>query len=571
MLAELRITNFAIIDSLSLSFPTRMSVLSGETGAGKSIIMSALHLVLGGKSTSDQIRSNADCATVEAMFQDSPKGEWAGRLCSIGIEASEEVLLKRVVYKNNRSRQWINGQPVTLSMLATVCRGQVDIASQHQYQSLLRPETHLDILDRFGGLDELREKYEEIFSCYASVSRERDSLHMSEEEKQRRVDYLAFQLDELEKADIKEGEEEELIEELKVLSSAEKLQGLARDAYGSLYDTDGALVEQVGMILRNVREIENVDGSVTPVLEQLQAILYQLEDTASTLREYEERVQYDPQRMEIVESRLEEIRRLKRKYGKTIQEVLEASQQMEEELRSLERSQDRERELDKELEVLAAQLIQKAEQLSEGRGRANRTLSRRMEQELKTLCMEDTAFRIHFDSNRSAGSSSPGSWLELKGHRCGPRGAEEVEFFFSPNVGEPPKPLRKIASGGELSRVMLALQHILTKQWKIGTCVFDEVDAGIGGGVAEVVGAKLKEISSVNQVICITHLPQIVVFADTHFHVYKKTVGQRTSTMVKGLKGKERVEEVARMLGGRTVTQKTLQHAREMVQQAQQS
>jgi DNA repair protein RecN (Recombination protein N) len=559
MLLELRIKNFAIIDELNLSFSKGLNILTGETGAGKSIILNAVHLLLGDKATEEWIRSSEEEASVEALFDISGnlgvREKIKDKIPHLqGSGAEDSLLIRRVISRSGRGKVFINGNLATLGVLSEVGEGLLSIYGQHEHQSLQRVETHIDILDEFGGLLGLREEFQKQYQEFISLSEEVEKIRTEKERRAKERDLMAFQTKEIEASGIQIGEEESLKEERTILTHAKKLMDFSHAAEETLYSEEGSVIERIQRILNQGREMVAIDPSLSQPLKGLESTLIQVEEIALVLRDYSRRVEINPMRLEEIESRLEEIDRLKRKYGSTVEEVLSFKRKIDEALNSFTFDEERLSQLEGRLDPLRQTVIGLGKKLSEERKKVALELKRSIERELNSLGMKKTIFEIHIDP------------LPLS-----PKGVDRVEFLISPNVGEEVKPLAKIASGGELSRIMLAMKRILAKVGGRQVLIFDEVDSGIGGAMAEVVGKKLRELSRHHQVICVTHLPQIACFADQHHSVRKEVKSGRTITQVDRLDRESIMDEIARMLGGVKVTEKTKAHAKEMIENAKRS
>jgi len=559
MLLELRIKNFAIIDVLNLSFSKGFNILTGETGAGKSIILNAVHLLLGDKATEEWIRSSEEEASVEALFNVSENQEVQEKIKEkapslSGSGEEDSLLIRRVIARSGRGKVFINGNLATLRSLSEFGEELLSIYGQHEHQSLQRVETHIDILDEFGGLLGLREAFQKQYQEFVSVSEELEKIQAEKERRARERELMAFQSKEIEASGLQAGEEESLREERTILTHAKKLMDFSRAAEETLYSEQGSMIEKIQKILNQGREMAAIDPSLAQPLKALETTLIQLEEIALVMRDYSRRVEMNPMRLDEIENRLEEIDRLKRKYGSTVKEVLSFKHRTDEVLRSFRTDEERLSHLEGRLEPLRQGVIGLGKKLSGERKRVAFELKKSIERELNSLGMKKTIFEIHIDPLP----------LSLKG-------VDRVEFLISPNVGEEVKPLAKIASGGELSRIMLAMKRILAKVGGRQVLIFDEVDSGIGGAMAEVVGMKLRELSRHHQVICVTHLPQIACFADQHYSVRKEVKSGRTLTLVDQLNRESVVDEIARMLGGVKVTEKTRAHAQEMIEHAKKS
>lgn len=559
MLQELRIKNFAIIDELNLSFSKGLNILSGETGAGKSIILNAVHLLLGDKVTEEWIRSSEEEASVEALFDISGNLEVKERIKEKashlqGAGEEDSLIIRRVISRSGRGKVFINGNLATLGVLSEVGEGLLSIYGQHEHQSLQRVETHIDILDEFGGLFGLREEFQKQYQEFVSLSEEVEKIRTEKERRAKERELMAFQSKEIEASGIQIGEEESLKEERTILTHAKKLMDFANASEETLYSEEGSTIEKIQRMVNQGREMAAIDPSLSQPLEALESTLIQLEEIALALRDYSRRVEINPMRLEEIENRLEEIDRLKRKYGSTIKEVVSFKRKIDEALKSFTSDEEKLSQLEGCLEPLRHTVSGLGKKLSDERKKIALELKKSVERELNSLGMKKTVFEIHIDP-------SP---LSLKG-------VDRVEFLISPNVGEEVKPLAKIASGGELSRIMLAMKRILAKVGGRQVLIFDEVDSGIGGAMAEVVGKKLRELSHHHQVICVTHLPQIACFADQHHSVRKEVKSGRTITSVDRLEKETIIDEIARMLGGVKITEKTRAHAKEMIENAKRS
>jgi DNA repair protein RecN (Recombination protein N) len=561
MLKELSIRNFAIIDQLRVEFGPGLNVFTGETGAGKSIVVDALNLALGERASTDLVRTGSAEAVVEAAFDLAGRVSSAVRelLLEQGIETAtgEDLIVRRIISTTGKSKIYINGSLANLNTLAEVGGHLADIHGQHEHQSLLAADRQMDMLDSFGDLFAKREAFAGMYRQLHDLRHELAELEAGEREKAQREDLLRYQVNEIEAARLQEGEDVALAGEQRVLANAEKLAGLAASADGTLYSAEGSVLAGLKRAIMNVRDIAAIDNKLAPVHELLESGRAQIEEAAREVSSYAEKVAVDPDRLEEIGDRLDLIQKLKKKYGGTVTEIIAFGSEAAAELTKIEKSGEEMERLRREIAGLKAEITEKARELTRKRTTAAKELDRKVEAELGHLGMKKTTFIAKI-------TQEPGDDT-IDGHRVGPRGADKVEFLISPNPGEEPRPLAKIASGGELSRIMLALKTILVEGDPIPTLVFDEVDAGIGGAVAEEVGKKLKKIASRRQVFCITHLPQIASMATSHYGVAKAVKKDRTSTEVRQLDRRERVDEIARMLGGSTITDVTLRHAEEMI------
>ncbi|MBE0559188.1 MAG: DNA repair protein RecN [Proteobacteria bacterium] len=553
MLKELNIRDFAIIDELRVSFDGGLNVISGETGAGKSIIIGAVGLLLGDRANTDMIRSFEDAAVVEALFDISEQDGLRKRIGELGYGGGEELIVRRVVSRSGKNRVYINGALASLASLAAIGESLINICGQHEHQMILDPENHTDILDEFGGLMPLRSEYRESYDRYRALNERLRGLQELRRKKEEREELLRFQIGEIAQAGVRAGEDAALMEEKKVLANVQKLIDLAQVAYETLYGKGASVLAELRSAASAVKEIRKIDAALKLSEEEMEELYYRIEEAAFTLRDYGSRLTFDPARMEALEERLERLGRLKRKYGGTLDAVIAKQAEAEAELRNI-------ASVEAEIEQLAAaiadekaRMIDAARLLSGRRHEVAAALRETIEKEVRTLRMENARFEVVF--REPAGGDA--AFTE--------KGTDDLEFYLSANVGEEIKPLRGIASGGELSRIMLALKKVLARTGSVGTIVFDEVDSGIGGATAEIVGQKLREVSRHHQVLCITHLAQIACCGDRHYRVVKRIAGERTNTSVAVLSEEERVEEIARMLGGVELTEKTREHAQEML------
>ena len=551
MLTDLIIKNFAIIDVLHVSFRPGLNMLTGETGAGKSIIIDAVNLILGGRASSDLIRTGEEDAVVECLFDIAEHEDIRNKLAESGIETDAELLIKRIVSRSGRNRVFMNGGMATTSLLGDITPLLVNIYGQHESQTLLRPENHLYLLDGFAGIVPLREQYARLHEECRKIAEELRLLEADERDAFRRNDLLSFQSKEIEEAALVPGEDVELLEERQRLLHGEKLIRATSGAYDALYDGDGALLGALRSIIAEVEEAGTVDKTLAAFSARLNESYLSLEDTALSLRDYGARLEADPGRLQEVDDRLDLIYRLKKKYLPTLEGILTFKEEVDAELEAFAQRGEHQSDLTESLRRLGISLLEQGRELTKKRLDASKRLNNAMETELHELAMKNAQFAVAFTP-----------YEEPRG-----TGMERVEFLFSPNPGEAPKPLARIASGGELSRLMLAMKQIHPES-DVPSLIFDEVDTGIGGAVSAMVGKKLKRVSCNQQVLCITHHPQVAAFADHHFKVNKSTESGRTRTTVDLLSDEERVLEVARMLSGTKITEKTLEHAREMMEDA---
>jgi DNA repair protein RecN (Recombination protein N) len=563
MLREIAIKDFAIVEDIRIIFDRGLTILSGETGAGKSIIIQALNLLLGSRADGEMIRSGAQSAELEALFDIDTNGPAAAILAEQGHESGRELIIRRVLSKNNRHRVYINGRLATMGLLARVTENLAGISGQHEHQKLLKESEHLPILDQFAGLSPLRQK---VTDCYQQIIPLIKKLRDLEEIIKRQAEQdelLAFQEQEIEDANLEPGEEENLRQQLTRLKNAENLYQTAGLGIEELYNKQGAVAERISSLQKQMEKASGIDPCLGRAAEALADAAIRVEDTAEFLRGYIDGIEFDPNLMETIEARLDLINRLKRKYGGSVEKILEVLEEIKEKKTRTLDTKDIIARTKARLEELHQELTSYSRKLSEKRKAGAKDMSRRMEAELRLLKMDDTRFDVRFKTSPPQPGTS--QWLCVDGSQVTESGAEQAWFVIAPNLGEDLKSLSKIASGGELSRIILAIKAITAESGPVETMVFDEVDAGIGGEVAGVVGEKLAELSAANQVICITHLAQIARFGDHHYRISKAVDNGRTTATIKPLDEKGRIEETARMISGQAITDTTLAHAAEML------
>jgi DNA repair protein RecN (Recombination protein N) len=565
MLKKLVVKDYALIDSLEVEFSPGLNILTGETGAGKSILIGALGLVLGERADSDSVRSGARAAVVEAEFALSGNKDLLAVFAELELDWSGDLLVRREVASTGKSRAFVNDSPVTLSNLKKIGDALLDMHGQHQHQSLLYEERHLDYLDGFAGTWPDRTAVGKLHQQHNRTASELESLRNREQLTREKLDLHNFQLKEIEAAGLSEGEEEALEAQRTVLENAERLFSLAEQGYQLLYQQDGSISEQLSVLERSVEEVAGIDPRMEPALKAVSSVNDQIGELARDLRKYRDGISFDPPRLEETRNRLDLIRTLKKKYsGKegTIAAVLAHYVRIKAEVDSVEHGEENIIRLEAMLEGQRRELAKACLALSEKRQTAAKKMAKDVAAQLRDLGMEKAAFKVEV-----AQAEGPGGIVrhDKKSLNADGTGVDIVRFLISPNPGEELKPLAKIASGGEISRVMLAIKAILSEADAVPVMVFDEIDSGIGGRIAEAVGLKLKEISSARQVLCITHLPQIACLSQSHYLISKEERGGRTLTSARMLDQEGRIEEIARMLGGSRITETTIKHAREMV------
>ncbi|MFS0656355.1 DNA repair protein RecN [Bacillus sp. 179-C3.3 HS] len=571
MLAELTIKNFAIIEELTVSFEKGLTVLTGETGAGKSIIIDAVSLLVGGRGSSEFVRYGEKKAELEGLFL-VPSDHPVYSLCEEhGIDASDEMMvLHRDINQNGKSICRINGKLVTISLLREVGRLLLDIHGQHDNQLLMEDENHLHLLDQFGA-DEIAPalaQYREAYDQYVKTANKLKQLSENEQEMAHRLDLLQFQLEEIEAAQLEPGEDEKLQEERHQISNYEKIYSSLQNAYNALRNEQGGL-DWVGMSTSELEQVSEINEDLKKLSEQVSNSFYLLEDSTFQMRNLLDQLEFDPARLDFIESRLNEMKQLKRKYGTTVEDILEYAAKVEEEIDQIQNRDSHVQTLKNKLDALSRDALLEAVNVSELRKKWAKRLAKQIQVELKDLYMEkssfDTAFSVRYASFEH---SADCPLLDGKPVQLGKNGIDQAQFVISTNTGEPMKSLSKVASGGEISRVMLAVKSIFSAKQEVTSIIFDEVDTGVSGRVAQAIAEKIYKVAIGSQVLCITHLPQVAAMADTHLFISKRSKAGRTLTSVKPLNDQEKVNEIGRMIAGVEVTDLTKQHAKELLHQA---
>lgn len=563
MLTCLRVRSFAIIEALEVELDAGLNIVTGETGAGKSILVDALQLVLGARGRPEVVRTDADAAEVEALFDLSGQTEVLQSLRDQGVETDGELLIRRVVTSTGRTRAYVNGRLVTLAQLKEVTKGLADISSQHEYHSLADARHHLSYLDAFANHGALLDEVGQAYAALSEAAARLEEVVTEERGKADREDLLRYQVDEIESLREALESEEALLVERERLRHAERLRTASGEAEAQLYSDDDSICGAIARIAGSLEQASTFDPSLEPIATQVREALLQLEDAASELGSYAQDLSFDPARLGTLEDELDRLSRVKRKYGSTSEEVLAYRNHAAAELDALERYEERldrhQRDLDEALEEASRVAVT----LRTKRKAAAAKLSKAISGELSSLGMGEAKVTVEL----AALEGGPRE-LQVRGARLSPTGIDHAELLIAPNRGEEAKPLRKIASGGELSRAMLAIKRVLAGIGPASLYVFDEVDAGVGGAVAEVIGRKIHEVARHSQVLCVTHLPQISAYADAHYRVHKEVIDKRTKSDIRLLTKNERLEEIARMLGGVTVTDQARAAAEALIQSA---
>ncbi len=552
MLLEIGIRNFVLIEELRLELDKGLNVLTGETGAGKSIVFDALGLLLGDRFQSEQVRQGAERASIDGTFERPKQPEFKRWWKERGFDDSDTIVIRREGYPDGRSKAYLNDQPVTLATLQELGAYLVDVHGQNEHQQILKPSVQLALLDRFAGLEEKREAILPLYQNWKGLLEQRNAKTLSEEERLQRIDIYRFQVTEIEKASLKAGEEEELNTRLPELKNAGKLQSAAQTAYGALYEEEGSALERLGQAQKAFETLAALAPSAEPLAREIEEAKSRLEDVMLNLKQLVERWEADPAALEASLNRLDLISRLKKKYGSTIEAILTHAGTLRDELERLEGADQFREEMEKKLHAADTELRSASAELSTKRKKFAKELGTAVQAELSGLGLKQAIFRCRVEPLAEPGTT----------------GMDQAVFEWAPNPGEGASLLKEIASGGEMSRVMLALKTVLANADSVPTLVFDEIDAGIGGLTAQAVGKKLRSLARHHQILCVSHLPQIASCASAHFQVSKRVSKSRTFAVVERLDANARIEELARLLGSQ-VTPTSVQHAKELLSQNQ--
>ncbi len=563
MLTSLHINNLYLIDDLEIEFDKGLNILTGETGAGKSIILGAVGLVLGDKADTSAVRAGFNKGIVDAMFDISNNPDLKDLLIDKGLPLEEDnLLIKREISVDGKSKAYVNMSMTTVSTLREIGEYLVDISGQHQHHSLLKVANHINLLDSYAKLESIINDFKQYWKKYLKKKGKLEELIENEKEKEKRKELAQFAIDEIDDANLEEGEEEELEDELKMLVNHQKLVNSTETSYRLIYEDSKSILSSTEIVIGELEKISSYDINMSRVLEETKEALYKLESVKDYIRSYKDSLEFSPERLDEVNERIDLIRFLKKKYGNNIKEIIEYKEECIKTIENIEKNEEEIKILENELADLEKIISEKARTLSKKRVQNARELEKMIVDELSYLGMEKAQFRVEFRY-----IEDNDSFLRIKdrGVKIEENGIDRIEFTISPNIGEDLKPLAKIASGGELSRIMLAIKNILINADKIGTIIFDEVDVGIGGETSNKVGNKIKEISKNTMVICITHSPQIASKGDNNYLVEKIVKDNRTISIVKKLNYEVKVKEIARMLGGESISDITIQHAKELI------
>ena len=558
MLKELSIKNYALIESLNLSFSDKLNIVTGETGAGKSIIIEALELILGSRASGDIIRKGAKSTIITGVFQVTENSELKSILTEHNLIDSdeEELIIRREIDLSGRSKSFCNDRPITLNLLEEIGNFLVDIHGQNEHQILLKQVNQQNLLDRYGNLDSLKNEVRNMYLKWQELLNRLESLQLTQSEREQKIDLYRYQLQEINSANLRLDEDTEIESLLPQIKNAEKIMSLIEQAHKYLYsDEENNIYDSLNKTYKVLNDVSNLSNKELSWTSTLENIISQVKDISIELEQFKSKLDLDPRKLEQLVDRQDLIQRLKRKYGQTIKDIIQYRDKISNELDNLIHSQENIQEIEKEITITVNKLELLCSELSSKRKKVATKLEQLIEKEIHTLGMPKSKFKISvteiLDSENKKKVTASG-W-------------DKVEFLFSANIGEDLKPLKEIASGGELSRCMLAIKTVLGKSAEIPTIIFDEIDSGVSGPMGQIIGQKLKELSRTHQIFCITHLAQIAAFADTHFYVTKKTDTNRTYTEVKILKNDERINEIARMLSGEKITAVSIEHAKELI------
>ncbi len=568
MLLELAVKNYALIEETDISFGRGLNILTGETGAGKSILVGAMEMLLGSRASTDMIRTGAETATIQAIFSIKEQEKVKKKLEKIGIDFSgDELLLTREISRSGNNKVRINGQLTTLALFKEISPYLIDIHGQHEHQSLFSPDEQRNLLDELMRSDaiELRKETQRVFQELQDNKNKLNELIKNKKEREERLELLSFQIEELEKANLKKEEEEELISQHRVLSNAEKLFSGSKRIFSALSGEgmEVGYLEQIGHMMKEMEDLKRFDDNLQEPLNSIKNIYYQLQELTGQIQSYSDRIVFDEAQLQKIDERLGELNRLKRKYGPELGDVIDYHENIKEEYKQLKGSTEEFHDLKRKISDGEQRYVKLAQELSKMRKKSGEKFAKLLVEELKELAMPHTRFEVLVEAvEDEAGIEFPqGKFRPFQ------YGIDQVQFLISPNPGEAPKPLDRVASGGELSRIMLALKSIITNMEQVPTMIFDEVDTGIGGKTAHKVAEKLSRIADFRQVISITHLPQIAIMADEHFFISKEIEKNITRTHVRKLEDDNRIEEIARMLEGSS-SETAISHARELMEQA---
>lgn len=565
MLKSLQVKDYALIEQINIEFGTGLNIITGETGAGKSILIDAMSLLLGERASIDVVRKGANKSIIEGIFDVETNKKVKKILEDNDIEFYPELILRREISAKGSNRCFINDTPVPLTLVKETGNLLVDLHGQHEHQSLLRTETHIDFLDEFGTPEELSVNYLILHKELLSYLRELNSLREKENILKEKKELYSFQIEEIDSISPEVGEEEKLIEELNILENSERLLELTTSTYETLYESENSVNDYLSKVQNDIQELSKIDKSFLEVMGEIESAITLINDISKVVRDYRSRIDLDPQNLERIRERLGSLTMLKKKYGGSIKTIIDHRRKIGEEFDLAENYTDNIKMLENRIKEMRAKCGAAAEALSKKRKDSAKKIQSEVKEALSLLGIPDSSFLVQIDQVPAEGTDENYILVRGKKFRSNSKGFDEVEFFISTNKGEDAKPLVKVASGGEVSRIMLALKTILAKNDKLPLLIFDEIDTGVSGRIAQKVGQALKALAEFHQIISITHLPQIAGLADHHFAVEKKLNEERAVSSIRKLKDNERIKEVAKLMSGEKVTEASLLGAKELM------
>jgi len=565
MLKTLLIKDYALIENIEVEFGKGLNIITGETGAGKSILIDAMGLLLGERASTEVVRKGSDKSVVEGLFDVTGNKKVQQLLSANEIEFNSELIVRREISLKGTNRCFLNDTPVQLNLIKETGDLLVDLHGQHEHQSLLRAETHIEILDEFANLETQLNEFKTASRQLSDLSKDLRELIQKEYLLKEKRELFEFQIKEIDAVSPQDGEEEKLSDELKILENSEKLLSLTNEVYNAVYENEQSIQEQIADVKNKILELSKIDKSFDENLNEVDSILTSLVDISSFMRSYKDRIDIDPSRLEEIRERLGSLNLLKKKYGGSLKSVIDHREKIGAEFELAENFSLKISQLDKKIYDSRKECGLIAKKLSQERKVVSNKIKKEIEDALKYLGIADSVFKVKLENEIVPNTAENFIIVDGKYYKFNEHGFDNIEFFISTNIGEDPKPLVKVASGGEVSRIMLGLKSILAKTDKLPILIFDEIDTGVSGRIAQKVGQVLKSLASFHQIIAITHLPQIAGLSDFHFAVEKKKVGDRVVSSIKILKGEERIKEVAKLMSGEKVTEATLNSARELM------
>ncbi len=571
MLKSLQVKDYALIEQINVEFGSGLNIITGETGAGKSILIDAMSLLLGERASTEVVRKGAFKSIIEGIFDVTMNKKVKKLLDENEIDFFPELILRREISVKGSNRCFVNDTPVPLTIIKEIGNLLVDLHGQHEHQSLLRTDTHINFLDEFGTPDELLAEYGKHFQQLSSLTKELNSLKEKENILREKKDLYSFQINEIDNISPVEGEEEKLNEELNILENSERLMELTTSAYESLYESENSVNDYLGKIQNDLAELNNIDKSFLEVLGEIESAITLVNDISKFVRDYRSKIDIDPQNLEQIRERLGALTLLKKKYGGSIKSILEHREKIGGEYNLAENFSENIQSIENQIKELRIKCGAASEALSKKRKDSAKKIQKEVKEALSYLGIPDSSFIVKMDQIPAKDSDDDFITVNGKKYKYFSSGYDEIEFFISTNLGEDPKPLAKVASGGEVSRIMLALKTILAKNDKLPLLIFDEIDTGVSGRIAQKVGQALKSLAEYHQIISITHLPQIAGMADHHFAVEKKLNEERAVSSIRKLKDSERIKEVAKLMSGEKITEASLIGARELMGQSKAS